>query len=178
MNVLLHICCGPCTIYPLRVLREEQHDITGLFFNPNIHPFQEYERRRATLMCFGEREQLPIMVDDTYPLELFLSRTLANIQNRCQACYELRLDYTVQIAQTHRFDAFTTTLLYSKFQRHEVIKEVAESLAVRYGIPFLYRDFRRGWKEGVEQSRAMGLYRQQYCGCLFSERERFQPRKV
>ncbi len=178
MNVLLHICCGPCAIYPLRLLREEGGNVSGLFFNPNIHPYTEYEKRRSTLVTWANREDLPLIVDDTYPLELFFTRALEDISQRCLACYKLRLDYTAQIAKEHRFDAFTSTLLYSKFQRHDAIKEIAGQLASRYGIDFLYRDFRQGWKEGIEKSRAMGLYRQQYCGCIFSEQERFQHRKV
>jgi len=173
MNVLLHICCAPCTIYPLEVLRAEGHKITGLFYNPNIHPYSEFDKRKAAVETLGGIEYLPLIINHTYPIEHYFKEAMANFEERCLSCYRIRLNYTAKIAKEYRFDAFTSTLLYSKYQQHSAIKEAGEREAAAYAIPFLYRDFRVGWREGIEKSRAMGLYRQKYCGCLFSEKERF-----
>ena len=93
--------------------------------------------------------------------------------SRCPVCYHDRLRATARLARASRFDAFTTTLLYSKFQRHELIREIGESVGREVGIPFVYRDFRTGWKAGIETSKRLGMYRQQYCGCIYSEKERY-----
>jgi predicted adenine nucleotide alpha hydrolase (AANH) superfamily ATPase len=96
---------------------------------------------------------------------------------RCRICYHMRLRHAAQLARRGRFDAFSTTLLYSKFQKHDLIREIGESAGAEAGVTFLYRDWRDGWKEGVEASKAMGLYRQAYCGCILSEQERYAPRR-
>jgi predicted adenine nucleotide alpha hydrolase (AANH) superfamily ATPase len=173
MKVLLHTCCGPCTIYPLKVLKGEGHDVTGFFYNPNIHPYTEFQRRLDTLSTLMAINLTPLVVDDGYDLEKFLSATLPMGKDRCLACYRIRLERAFEKAVEMGSDAVTATLLYSKYQKHEAIAAVAESLSARYGIVFLYRDFRDGWKEGQSESRRLGLYRQSYCGCIFSEHERF-----
>ncbi|HOJ52725.1 MAG TPA: epoxyqueuosine reductase QueH [Syntrophales bacterium] len=176
MKILLHICCGPCAIYPLKVLREEGCEVTGLFYNPNIHPYAEFEKRRLALASLGEIEHLPLIIDAAYPIEVYFAQVMSNLEERCLTCYRIRLDYTASMAHQLKFDAFTSTLLYSKYQKHEAIKEIGRSAAAKWGTEFVYRDFRGGWKEGIEKSKAMGLYRQKYCGCLFSEKERFWPK--
>ncbi|MGO0122955.1 epoxyqueuosine reductase QueH [Desulfothermobacter acidiphilus] len=173
MKVLLHICCGPCAIYPLKLLRSENLEVHGFFFNPNIHPYAEYQRRREALEQFAAETRLSVIYDEEYPVEEFFRRVVYRESLRCRFCYHLRLERTAAVARRGRFDAFTTTLLVSPFQQHELISQTGEAVAAAYQIPFLYRDFRPGFKEGVELSRTMGLYRQQYCGCLYSEKERF-----
>jgi predicted adenine nucleotide alpha hydrolase (AANH) superfamily ATPase len=173
MKVLLHICCGPCTIYPLKVLRGEGHEVTGFFYNPNIHPYTEFQRRTDALLSFSALSLLPLLIDDNYDLEAFLKAALPLGKDRCLACYRMRLERTFQKAAEIGAEAVTATLLYSKYQRHESIAAVAEEFSARYKIAFLYRDFRDGWKEGQAESRRLGLYRQNYCGCIFSEYERF-----
>lgn len=175
MKILLHICCGPCTIYPLRVLREGRDEVRGLFYNPNIHPFSEYRRRLEALDGYAAREGLDVIRDEAYPLEEFLRQTAFREEERCSVCYRLRLSRAARIAEEGRFAAFTTTLLYSRFQKHDLIREIGESEARRYGVPFLYRDFREGWLEGIRVSKELGMYRQSYCGCIYSEKERFSP---
>ncbi|ACX52723.1 protein of unknown function DUF208 [Ammonifex degensii KC4] len=177
MKVLLHICCGPCAIYPVKVLRAENLEVYGFFFNPNIHPYTEYQRRREALAQFAESVDLPVIYADDYPMEEFFRRVAYREALRCRFCYHLRLERTAAVAKHGRFDYFTTTLLVSPFQKHELIKETAEAVAEAYGLPFLYRDFRPGFKEGVELSKELGLYRQQYCGCLYSEKERYWREK-
>ncbi len=94
-------------------------------------------------------------------------------QERCRFCYYLRLKATARVAKGGKFDAFTSTLLYSKFQNHEMIRELGQQVVQEVGVPFYYVDFRKGWAAGMAQSKKMGLYKQQYCGCIFSERDRF-----
>ena len=173
MKILLHICCAPCTVYPLHVLREQGITLQGLFFNPNIHPFLEYKKRLDTVREYTAREGLEVAVAEGYPIEDFLQKTASMGKDRCSYCYEVRLRHTAEQARKGFFDAFTTTLLYSRYQKHDLIYATAEDIAQEVQIPFFYKDFRVGWEEGVRFSKEMGLYRQNYCGCIYSEKERF-----
>lgn len=179
-KILLHICCAPCTVFPLGWLRQEGREICGYFYNPNVHPCSEYIRRRDTLDAYAGREHLRVMRDDTYPLADFLREVAFRREDRCRHCYLLRLTRTAQVAKRASFDAFTTTLLYSRYQKHDLIRSIGESVAALEGIPFFYQDFREGWSEGVRISKETGMYRQRYCGCIFSEKERLDraARKV
>ncbi len=176
MRVLLHICCAVCACYPIQCLRSEGHEVRGLFFNPNIHPYQEFRRRLEALRILAEHWEIPVIFMEDYPLEEFLRRVAFREGQRCRICYQWRMEVASQVARRGRYDAFTSTLLFSKFQNHEKIAEIAEEESRRRGVPFLYEDFRKGWREGQETARSLGLYRQQYCGCIFSEKERFSPR--
>ena len=176
-KVLLHICCAPCTIFTLKALREEGADVQGYFYNPNIHPLTEWKRRLATLQEYSRFALLPLDVDHSYDLEVFLAGTLARGKDRCLFCYRLRLEKAFQKGLETKADAVTTTLLYSKYQRHEDIRCIGEELSASYGIPFYYRDFRTGWQEGVDESKALNMYRQPYCGCIFSEKERYEGKR-
>jgi epoxyqueuosine reductase len=173
MKVLLHICCAPCTIYPLKVLRGAGHDVTGFFYNPNIHPYTEFRRRLDTVSVYSTVVRLPVTIDDSYNVEAYLNKVLPLGKDRCLACYRLRLERAFVEAGRVEAEAVTTTLLYSRYQRHDEIRAIGEELSASYDIPFLYLDFREGWKEGLDESRGLGLYRQQYCGCIVSEQERF-----
>jgi predicted adenine nucleotide alpha hydrolase (AANH) superfamily ATPase len=173
MRILLHICCANCAIYPLERMKEKGDDVTGYFFNPNIHPFQEYQKRLDALKKYSERVGVNVIYRDEYLLEEFLRNVSHRVEERCQYCYSLRLESTACEAKKNVFDGFSTTLLQSTHQNHALIKETGEHIAHEIGIPFYYEDFRQGWKKGMEVSKAMGLYRQQYCGCIFSEKERF-----
>jgi epoxyqueuosine reductase len=159
----------------LRILREEGHAVCGTFFNPNIHPYLEYKKRLDSLDVYSGQVGLQVRREEIYPLEEFLRQVAFREVDRCRYCYRLRLVKTALIAKKGRFDAFTTTLLYSRFQKHDLIRSIGEDVAGEYDIPFFYRDFREGWSEGVKISKALGLYRQPYCGCIFSEKERYCP---
>ncbi len=173
LNVLIHICCGPCAIYPVKALREQGHQLRGYFYNPNIHPYTEWKQRLETLKQYAENIDLPVIIDEGYDLEHFLQQVVYRESNRCRVCYHLRLLRAAQVAKKGKFDAFTTTLLVSPFQKHEMIEEIGNEVAQKTGIPFLYQDFRPGYKEATAFSKAQGMYRQQYCGCIFSEKERY-----
>ena len=173
-KILLHICCAPCSIYTLKTLRLEGAQVYGYFYNPNIHPYTELIKRLQTLEDYAKISMLPLDVDKTYCLESFLKGALDYGKDRCLFCYRIRLEKTFQKGACEGFDAVTTTLLYSKYQRHDDIKDIGNELSERYGIMFMYKDFRKGWKEGVDASKGLNMYRQNYCGCIFSERDRFE----
>ena len=173
MRLLLHTCCGPCTIYPVTVLRNEGLEVMGFFFRHNIHPFSECLRRQEALELYAGQIDLEMIFQEGYDLEGFLQLMAFREKERCRICYHERLRATALIARRGKFDCFSTTLLYSKFQKHDLIRSVGEAVGESIGIPFYYRDFREGWKEGVQKSKRLGMYRQQYCGCIYSEKERY-----
>jgi predicted adenine nucleotide alpha hydrolase (AANH) superfamily ATPase len=174
-KLLLHICCGPCAAFPVQYLRRNfsHYDIYGYFYNPNIHPYQEFLRRLETLKDFSQTAGLAMIINENYDLEYFLTEVCDKKENRCRVCYEIRLQSAATFAKKEEFDAFTTTLLVSPYQKHELIQEIAGKIAQAANIQFCYIDFRQGWQEGVKMSRQLKLYRQPYCGCIFSEMERY-----
>ena len=173
MRILLHTCCGPCALFPLRQLRTAGHNVTGFFYNHNIHPYQEYARRRDAVIRMAEQGAMPLIMNDNYDLEKFLSNVAAEPDKRCSYCYSSRLRATALAAVDGNFEAFTASLLYSRYQKHDEIRELGEQIGKEYGVAFHYQDFRSGWQEGIRLSREQGLYRQQYCGCVYSEKERY-----
>jgi predicted adenine nucleotide alpha hydrolase (AANH) superfamily ATPase len=173
MKILLHICCANCGIYPLERIKEKGDQVVGYFFNPNIHPYQEYQRRLEALKQYSEKAGLEVIYRDEYLLEEFLKHVAERPEERCSYCYLVRLEAVAREAKRSGFDQFSTTLLQSTHQNHQLIKEAGEQIAKEVEVPFYYEDFRPGWKRGVEVSKAMGLYRQQYCGCIYSEKERY-----
>ena len=176
MTVLLHLCCGPCTIFPLTALREQGLTVRGYFHNPNIHPFREFRHRLTTVEELARRMALPVEYEREYGLKEYLRLVVFHEEERCPLCYRMRLEATAKKALAIGADAFSTTLLYSRYQRHEAIRTLGEELANQYGVPFLYEDFRGGWQEGIDASLEMGLYRQPYCGCIYSEQERYDKK--
>jgi len=178
MRILLHICCGPCAIYCINTLREKGHKVFGFFYNPNIHPVSEYDKRRESVVCVSEKLNLPVFFHREYKFEDFFRKiTLHEQDDRCSLCWQLRLKTTAEFAKRENFDVFTTTLLISPYQDQERIRDTATSLEKSYGINFYYEDFRTGFRESHNLSRQMGLYHQKYCGCIYSERERYKKLK-
>lgn len=177
-KILLHICCGPCASYPVPVLRKEGFEVTGYFYNPNIHPYREWLLRKQALEQYAAATDLRVIYDEKYNPRDYLQKVAYREARRCLICYQMRLEEAAHIARRGKFDYYSTTLLVSKHQQHDTIKDLGEAIGERYGVPFLYRDFRIGFKQSGEISREMGLYRQQYCGCLYSEVERFAPPEV
>lgn len=243
MRVLVHICCGPCSITVLQRLQDAGHEPVGLFFNPNIHPLAEYLRRREGAIQAAEKLTVPLILADTLPeaeqswaapgsteiispqtedSALFPGRNLANSgsgpgvpatalhafapsgsgtgdpfhtalpdlppavdpipwlravsgreDRRCLFCWSMRLRKTAQLAAARGFEAITTSLLYSRYQDHERIRRMGEALAASRSLSFIYQDFRTSWQDGIRISKEWGIYRQQYCGCMFSEYDRY-----
>ncbi|HIJ78578.1 MAG: epoxyqueuosine reductase QueH [Desulfobulbaceae bacterium] len=176
MQILTHLCCGPCTAYPLRTMREQGHSIQGFFFNPNIHPYREFKQRITALEALAEKMGLEVEYEREYGLTEYLRRVVFHEEQRCRLCYTMRLEATAAKAKQIGADAFTSTLLYSRYQQHGAIKTIGESLARQYAIPFYYQDFREGWQRGIDMAKAMDLYRQPYCGCIYSEQERYDKK--
>ncbi|NTU59722.1 MAG: epoxyqueuosine reductase QueH [Deltaproteobacteria bacterium] len=177
MKLLLHACCGPCAVVPLRRLREEGIEPRGVFANSNVHPFTEWDRRREGLEQLAGAEGLPLLPHEAYDPASWMRDVAFREGERCRVCYHRRLRHTAHLARRGRFDAYSTTLLYSVRQKHELIRELGEAVAAEVGVPFFYRDWRAGWTEGIDEAKRLGLYRQAYCGCLLSEAERFGPRR-
>ncbi|MCF8104546.1 MAG: epoxyqueuosine reductase QueH [Desulfohalobiaceae bacterium] len=172
-KILLHICCGPCAIYPLQQLQGQGYEVLGFFYNPNIHPLQEYLKRREGVEQVAKRFGIRVIYpDEEYDPVLYMRRVAFRENSRCLLCYQLRLEKTLAIAKRGRFSFFSSALLYSKHQKHDEIASLARDLAGEGSVSFLYQDFRNGWRQGIELSRQWNIYRQDYCGCLYSEFER------
>lgn len=169
-TILLHACCGPCAEYPARTLLAEGEVLQGYFYNPNIHPLIEWTRRRDNLLQLAELLGFPVIADPAYDEVPWLA-TDEPVPIRCRQCYQLRLEQAASVAAENKIPVFTTTLLVSPYQDHEMIRETGEKAAAKYGVKFLYRDFRPGFREGQNQARTDGLYRQKYCGCIRSLEE-------
>ena len=179
MKLLLHICCAPCANRPIDVLRENGVDVTGFWYNPNIHPFTEYRSRRNCLRDYAKVIGLPLLEQDDYGLRPFCRAVAEDIGGRCVKCYEMRLYKAAETAKAQGFDGFTSSLFISPYQNHELMKSVAQEAAEHYGVEFCYEDFRPLFKEGQERARELGFYMQKYCGCVFSEQERYlKPQKI
>ena len=173
MNLLLHTCCAPCSVYCVDSLREEGIEPVSFWYNPNIHPYQEYKARRDTLKEYAASIGLSLLVRENYGLRDFVRAVAGDLDYRCGYCYSCRLEETARYAAEHGFTHFSTTLLVSPYQDHQRICDTAEEMAGRYGVTFLYRDFSVGFREGQAKARELGLYMQKYCGCVFSEEERY-----
>ncbi len=173
-KVLLHCCCAPCSLSCIEPLQNEGVSLSLFWYNPNIHPFKEYEARRDCLVDYAKEIGLPLLVKENYGLREFVRNVADNIDGRCVYCYEHRLEETAKFAWENGFEYFTTTLLASLYQDHDAIKAAGEQFAEKYGVKFLYRDFRPNFREGNALAREKGFYMQKYCGCVFSEEDRYK----
>ena len=173
MKLLLHTCCAPCIAAPLPVLRADGAEVTGFFYNPNIHPLLEFRKRLRAVEVFAERERLPVIYDRRYGLRDFLRRITPDTPDRCRVCYRMRLNSAARAARAGGFDAFTSSLLFSRHQLHDDIRRIAEDAAQNEGVRFYYKDLRSLVDESQAIARKLSLYRQQYCGCIFSEYDRY-----
>jgi predicted adenine nucleotide alpha hydrolase (AANH) superfamily ATPase len=187
MKILLHICCSNCALYPFKIFKSEGHDFTGFWFNPNIHPLEEYSSRLESLKRLSNDWRINMHYIEEFKPEKFF--TMFNIEDidkaigsrglvtppspeRCKSCYKLRLEKTAEQAQKEGFDAFSTTLLISPYQDFEQLTITGNALAEKYNVEFHLKDFRPHFREAMNLSKELGLYRQKYCGCIFSREER------
>lgn len=178
MKLLMHACCAPCSVYCVDTLRKEGIEPTMFWYNPNIHPYKEYEARRDCLKEYSEKMNLEAVFDDEYGLDEFCKNVANDLEGRCvNYCYPVRLRKAFEYAKENGYDAVTSTLLYSIYQKHDFLKQYMQQLSEEYGIEFLYRDFRVGFWEGQDKAKELGLYRQKYCGCVFSEEDRYVKKK-
>jgi predicted adenine nucleotide alpha hydrolase (AANH) superfamily ATPase len=176
-KTLLHTCCAPCSIACIDTLRGEGIEPVGFWFNPNIHPYTEYQNRKNAFVEYAASIDMDMIMEDHYGLRPFVRNVADDIENRCGYCYNVRMEAAAQCAAQHGFDSFCTTLLVSPYQKQDLLCEIAEQAAFKHGVQFLYRDFRPFFREGQKRARELGLYMQKYCGCIFSEEDRYQRAK-
>ena len=178
MKLLMHTCCAPCSVYCIDSLRKEGIEPTLYWYNPNIHPYMEYKARRDCLKEYANQINVQVIFEEEYRLDEFCKEAVKDLNKRCiDYCYPVRLKRTFEYAKENGYDTVTTTLLYSIYQKHDFIKKYMEELSREYGINFLYRDFREGFWEGHQKAHDLNLYMQKYCGCIFSEEDRYLKKK-
>ena len=172
-SILLHVCCAPCGTYTVERLRELGFAVTGFWYNPNIHPWSEHERRRETLVRYASEIGLPVIWAAGYDMPLFLRAVSGHERfgERCEICYRMRLERTAQVAAERGFAAITTTLLISPYQNQKLIRQIGEAVAAEHGMEFFFENFRRGWARRGHLAHEHDLYQQRYCGCIYSEWE-------
>jgi len=158
-KVLLHTCCAPCTTYVHQWLKENNFFTTGFFYNPNIYPMEEYEKRKECMEHYSFILKLPA---------LFIEEKIKPEAGNCQNCYETRLRKTARCARINDYDFFSTTLLVSPFQKHDLIRECGLRIAEEEKIEFFYHDLREHYHKGMEIAKKLDLYRQKFCGCQAS----------
>lgn len=173
MEVLLHTCCAPCSVKCIDVLQSENITPVLFWYNPNIHPYTEYKNRKNALIDYAKNKNLEVRLKDEYGLREFVKGIYPEFDKRCGYCYTSRLEETAKYARDNGYTAFSTTLLISPYQKHELICKVAQEMAEKHGVEFIYRDFRPYFREGQKVAREAGIYMQKYCGCIFSEEERY-----
>lgn len=173
MNLLLHTCCAPCLIYPLERSRQNGFEVSALFYNPNIHPFSEYKNRKQAVLDYAKRFDVEVIYPEYLPQEFFQAVNLKeDSPNRCAICWALRLKKTAEAASEKGCEYFSTTLLVSPYQDHELLKKIGNEVASEIGVNFYYEDFRPGFRKAQIKAKQEGIYLQKYCGCIYSEIER------
>ncbi len=186
-KLLLHSCCAPCSSYVLEYL-SKFFKITIYYYNPNISPKEEFEKRAAEQKRLIKEMPLPSNIDiieavyDNTPF-FSLTKGLENLPEggeRCSICYKLRLEKTAAVAKTKQFDYFSTTLSVSPYKNSEKLNKIGKELSEKYGIKYLYSDFKKknGYKRSIELSKEYSLYRQDYCGCIFSKTAREKQKQM
>jgi len=172
-TLLVHVCCAHCAAYTINHWREQGYDVSGFWYNPNIHPYTEHEQRLKAMKTLSERLKFPLIISEGYEIIDYFRRVVGHEAERCRHCFQMRLSRTAEIAGQQNFSAFTTTLLISPHQKHELIREIGDSIAEETDIEFLYADLRKRYSDSRHITKPLDLYRQQYCGCVYSEWERY-----
>jgi predicted adenine nucleotide alpha hydrolase (AANH) superfamily ATPase len=172
-SVLVHSCCAHCAAYTLAYWREQGYEVSALWYNPNIHPYLEHRQRLESMRSLAREAGFPLIVHEGYDMVEYFRRVAGHEAERCRYCYELRLERTAEIARERGLGGFTSTLLISPQQQHEAVREIGSRVAERAGVEFLYADLRKRYSDSRRLTKPMELYRQQYCGCVYSEWERY-----
>jgi len=169
VNILLHICCGPCLIYPFSRLKDQGFKIKGFYYNPNLYPVSEYHRRVEALKVLSQEFSLDVEYPEHREGDFFQAiNTPEGLPQRCVICWSLRLRKTASQAKSKGLAAFSTTLLASPYQNHGLLKQLGGQIGQETGIDFYYEDFRLGFKQAQLEAKRKGIYRQKYCGCKYS----------
>ena len=174
MKLLMHICCAPCANLPIDVLRAAGIDLTGYWYNPNIHPFTDGHVTSDFYAIKDFHEGHGVTADEKDSAALAMNSGCDLDAGRCVKCYEMRLFEAARMAKEGGFDAFTSSLFISPYQQHELMRDVAYRAGEACGVQFYYQDFRPLFRDGQTRARELGFYIQKYCGCVFSEQERYQ----
>lgn len=169
----MHICCSNCAVYPVSTLKDRGITITGFWFNPNIHPFTEYKARLDSVKLLEQLWSMELQYKDEYGLTGFVRNVAGKESGRCEYCYSVRLEETAKKAKELNADAFTTSLLVSPYQKFDLLIETGRMLEDKYSVEFLDEDFRSGFRSGRSKAKELGFYSQKYCGCIYSEMERY-----
>ena len=172
--LLLHACCGPCSLEPLRLLREEGFEPTICWTTPNIQPFAEHDLRLETLQAWARdvaHVKVIVAGDDREKWERGVAPHGFDREARCRACYALRLAESCRVAKEQGFTHISTTLAVSPYQLFDTCGDVLFALAKAHGLTPIWRDFRPYYPTATTRSRELGMYRQNYCGCRFSAAE-------
>jgi len=177
-SVLIHCCCAHCTAYTADYWRQQGYEVSAFWYNPNIHPYTEHQHRLEAMKSLAQNIDLPLIVAEGYDMIEYFRRVVGHESQRCQYCFRLRLSKTVEIARQMNFGAFTTTLLISPDQKHNLLREVGDELDKEKGVEFLYADLRKRYSDSRHLTKPLNLYRQQYCGCIYSEWERYADIKI
>jgi len=175
-KLLVHTCCAPCATYSFEKLIYDEFEPVSFFYNPNIHPENEYKRRLEELIKFANSKNYPLIIKEDSP-ELWFESVKGfeeekEGKKRCEICFKIRLKKTAIYAKKNNFDGFTTTLTISPHKNTAVINQIGKNLSEKHGIFFLEENFKKaeGFKKSLELSKQYHLYRQSYCGCVFSQR--------
>jgi predicted adenine nucleotide alpha hydrolase (AANH) superfamily ATPase len=171
-KVLVHVCCAHCAAYTIDYWRQQGHEVSALWYNPNIHPYQEHQNRLESVKTLAKVKDLTLIICEGYDVMEYFRRVSGQEIERCRHCFNLRLSKAADIARENGFGAFTTTLLISPHQKHDLILETGIKQAEEKGVRFLYADLRKRFSDSRHLTKPLNLYRQQYCGCLYSEWER------
>jgi len=172
-KVLVHSCCAHCAAYIIDYCRQQGYEITAFWYNPNIHPYMEHQHRLEAMKSLAQEVSLPLIITEGYDMASYFRQVVGHESQRCRYCFRLRLSRTAEAARQAGFNAFTTTLLISPHQKHDLLQEIGNELAKEKGVDFLYADFRKRYSDSRRMTKGLNLYRQQYCGCVYSEWERY-----
>jgi predicted adenine nucleotide alpha hydrolase (AANH) superfamily ATPase len=173
-KVLVHICCAHCAAYTVEYWRQQEYEVDGYWYNPNIHPFTEHQARLASVRELSQKLHFPLIEEDGYEMPEYFRQITGHEDDRCRYCFDMRLRSTAAAAKKNSYDAFTSTLLISPHQEHEILREIGQKVSRETGVEFLYADLRKRYSDSRHITKPMELYRQQYCGCLYSEWERYR----
>jgi len=171
-SILIHCCCAHCTAYSVDYWRRQDYKLNAFWYNPNIHPYMEHQKRLEAMKSLAEELKIPLVIDENYDMKKYFNMVACNEDRRCRYCFQLRLRKTAEAAVKLGFKAFTSSLLISPHQKHDLLLEVGSTIAEEKGINFLYADLRKRYSDSRRMTKPLGLYRQQYCGCVYSEWER------
>ena len=175
---MLHCCCAHCSAYSIEYWRRQGYRTSVVWYNPNIHPYSEHKKRLESMQSLVKQLDCPFIEIEGYDIIRYFQAINGEETGRCRHCFRLRLQKTAEVALERGFSSFSSSLLISPHQKHELLAEIGSDIAEKTGIDFLYADLRKHYSESRHITKPLDLYRQQYCGCFYSEWERYAGIKV